>query len=129
MGRKLLEITNLAVVSGTSVTITLEEIPLINGIVRTFAFCLTPAQRLLFETSTGIEQVFIQINGTSSPLLTRLGNLFYADRLIFHREYRIAFGNNGLPAGIPHFINFNTPRCTRAYNPADGTVPATPPPT
>jgi len=123
----MLRITNLAVVSGTSVTITLENMPLINGTVRTFNFCLTQAQRLLFDTATNIEQVFLQVNGTSYPLLTRLGNIFYADRLILHRRYHIAFGTNGLPVGVPHFINFNTPRCTRAYNPADGTVPTTPP--
>ena len=123
--RNLLRITDLTVVSGTSVTITIPDIILINGIVRTLQFFLTPAQRVLLDTSTGIEQVFIQTNGTSYPLLTRLANIFYADRLIPRRQYRIAFGNNGLPAGIPHFINFNTPRCTRAYNPADGTTPST----
>jgi len=123
--RNLLRITDLTVVSGTSVTITIPDIILINGIVRTLQFFLTPAQRVLLDTSTGIEQVFIQTNGTSYPLLTRLANIFYADRLIPRRQYRIAFGNNGLPAGIPHFINFNTPRCTRAYNPADGTAPST----
>jgi len=124
----MVRITNLAVVSDTSVTITLENIPLINGVVREFDFRLTPAQRLLFKSATNIEQVFIQVGSTSYPLLTRLGNIFYADRLIINRRYRIAFGNNGLPAAVPHFINFNTPRCTRAYNPADGTVPVTPPP-
>ena len=122
----MLKITDLAVVPGTSVTITLSEMPLINGTTRSFDFCLNEAQRILFDTAQGIEQVFIQIGtATAAPLLTRIGNIFYSDRLIFHREYRIAYGNNGLPAGIPHFINFNTPRCTRAYNPADGTTPPT----
>lgn len=115
-----LTITNIAVVPGTSVTITLSEMPLINGEVREFEFCLTEALRLIFDTAAGTEKVSLII-GTSDPmpLLTRLGNIFYADRLILCRKYIIAYGNNGLPAAIPHFINFNTPKCATAYNPAN----------
>jgi len=123
-----LEITNIAVEPGTSVTITLSDMPHINGTVREFEFCLTEAQRLMFDAAAGIEEVFIIIGtgSTPMPLLTRLANIFYSDRLIPCRKYVIAYGNNGLPTAVAHFINFNTPKCTRAYNPAD--VPAPPMP-
>ena len=124
----MLRITNLAVVPGTSVTITLSDMPLINGRVNAFEFCLNEAQEVLFDTAQGVEPVLIEIgtSGTAMPLLTRIGNIFYSDRLILCHEYRIAYGNNGMPVGVPHFINFNTPSCTRAFNPADGTTPAPP---
>ncbi|MCL2405294.1 MAG: hypothetical protein FWC92_07085, partial [Defluviitaleaceae bacterium] len=89
---------------------------------RCYTFLLTFATFQFYKkhTAARTEQVYIIIgaSGTAMPLLTRLGNIFYSDRLILCRDYRIAYGNNGLPAGIPHFINFNTPKCTAAYNPA-----------
>jgi len=116
-----LEITNIAVVPGTSVTITLSDMPLINGKVRHFDFRLTEAQEEIFDTAAGTEPVFLFIGTgtTPTPLLTRISNIFYADRLILGREYTIAYGNNGLPAAVPHFTNFNTPACAKAYNPAN----------
>ena len=122
---RMLKIINIAVVPGTSVTVNLSDAALINGAVQEFDFCLTEAQRVTFDTAAGTEQVFIQIgaSGTPMPFLTRLGNIFYSDRLVPCRKYIIAYGNNGLPAAMAHFINFNTPKCTNAYNPA--AVPVT----
>jgi len=119
-----MSIIGISVVSAVSVTITVQQTQTINGQVQTMPFCLTKAQEAAMTQATGVEQVFIQngLTGYSYPLLTRLANIFYADRLKSHFKYRLAFGNNGLPQGIPHFVNLNTPHCAMAYNPANQTL-------
>ena len=111
---------DVTVVSGTSVTIMIPEVALVNGKVDKMKFCLTKADRAQLETAVGTEPVSIQAGaaGTPIPLLTRIGNVFYADRLELHYNYRIAYANNG-PSG-PHFLNLNTPKPGRAYDPNNG---------
>lgn len=119
---------DITVASGTSLIVIIPEIALDNGDVRTLKFCLTKAEKAKLKTAVGTEQVLIQngVGGTSYPLLTRLANLFYADRLRLCYEYRIAFGNNGLPSATQHFINFNTPKCSWGVDPANATAETTP---
>jgi len=116
---------DITVVSGTSVTIIIPEIDLVNGRVDVLKFCLTKTQLAQLRTATGIETVSIQVgvSGTPLPLLTRLGNIFYADRLRQCFEYRIAYGNNG-PSSTQHFINLNTPKPYKGYDP--GSAPPAP---
>ncbi|MCL2002753.1 MAG: hypothetical protein FWG72_01970 [Oscillospiraceae bacterium] len=125
---KFLNPIDITVVPGATLTITIPEIGLENGLVRTLKYCLTRAAQIKMNTATGTEVVSIMngAGGTVYPLLTRLGNIFYADKLRRCFEYRIAYGNNGAPAGVQHFISFNTPKCAWGYDPSNAT-PSVPP--
>jgi hypothetical protein len=87
----------------------------------TLGFCLTKAQEAKFAAAVGTEPVSLQngVGGDTVALLTRLGNIFYADRLHKCFEYRLAYGNDGLPGGVAHFINLNTPKCAWGVNPSN----------
>lgn len=132
MERKCLKPIDITVVSGTSVTITIPEIFLRKGKIHTLVFCLTEAEFVKFKSVIGTEVVLIQngAGGISYVLEDNSGDIFYADKLLIGFEYRIKFGNNGpaVQTGsvglISHFINLNTPCCSRAYDPGNTTVPA-----
>jgi hypothetical protein len=114
---------DLAIVPGTSVTITIPKQDFHNGKVIHIGFELTSALIEVFRTAEGTETVSIQngVGGTIYPLITKLGNIFYADRLKLGYVYALAFGNNGMPAAIPHFLNLNTPKKAWPINPANAT--------
>ena len=116
---------DVTVVPSTSFTVVIPEIDLENGDVHTLIYKLTRPEQIKADSAVGTEQVFIQngAGGTSYPLGTLLGNIFYADRLIIGREYRIAFGNNGFPAAVQHFECLNTPKVANPYNPGNATIP------
>lgn len=116
---KTLRPIDITVVPGTQVTIVIPEVFLHKGKCFTLAFCLTKAEVVKYSTITGTEPVFIQngVTGTIDQLLDNAGDLFYGDKLLRDFCYRIRFGNNGLPSSVPHWINLNTPRCSRAYDP------------
>ena len=125
---------DVVVVPSTSFTVVIPEIDLENGDVHTLVYQLTRPEEIKADSATGTEQVFIQngAGGTSYPLGTLLGNIFYADRLILckkdPKKYRIAFANNGFPAAVQHFECLNTPKIANPYNPGNVTVPTPPAP-
>lgn len=122
----------LTIVSGTSVTIVIPPQFLKNGKFFDLEFCLSEVDRVAFrDLIEGIEVVTIQngVGGVSYVLENSSGNVFYADRLRLGFCYRLRWGNNGPSiqtgqvAAIPHFINLNTPCCSRPYDPANNTIP------
>jgi len=114
---------DLIIASGTSLIIVVPEIGLTNRNMYNLFFKLNDKLRDKFKTqATGTESVAIQVgvNGTPIPLLDNAANIFLSD-LLFYTVYRLRYGNNGLPAAIPHFIALNTPRFARPIDPANPT--------
>lgn len=124
----ILKPIDLTVVPDTSVTIVIPQIGLENGKVFRLDFKLTPLVEEKLDTATGTEAVSIQngVGGTVYPLDTRLGNVFYADRLIPCEKYRIGYGNNGAPGGVQHFQDLETKEKASAYNPGNATPASAP---
>lgn len=117
---------DIVVVPGTSVTLVIPEIFLHDEEVFCLKFCLTKAEWVKFRTATKTEQVYIQngVGGIVYPLVTKFADIFFADRLRKCWEYRIGYGNNGMPAAIAHFIAFNPPDCACPIDPANAPVEA-----
>jgi len=112
---------DLTVTAGTQVVIIVSDDAPANGEAIELKWELTPAMWAKFQAALGTEKVLIQpgVNGAQIPLLTRLGNIFYADRLVLGYIYRCSYGNNGLPSAVAHYINFNTPSRVNGYNQAN----------
>ena len=110
---------DITVIPGTEVIITVPETYLHKNKCYTLELCLTKPEIQKYSTITGIEIVFIKngVCGEQYRLIDNAGDVFYADKLLRGYEYRLRFGNNGLPEAIPHFINLNTPKCSRGYDP------------
>jgi len=125
---------DITVTSGSSVVITIPEVFLRNGKHYSLLFELTPPELVKFhDLITGSEVVKIKngVSGDAYVLMCSAGNIFYADRLHLGRCYRLRYGNNapentaGTSGGVKHFINLDTPRCARGYDPANNMIPTT----
>jgi hypothetical protein len=106
------------------------------GIHFNLEFCLTKPDIVKFrDLIEGNEYVNIQngVGGTIYVLENCLADIFYADRLHLGFCYRLRWSNNGpaVQTGatglIAHFLNLNTPKCARGFNPANTTIPPVPP--
>ena len=124
----------LTITSSTSVIITIAPQFLRPGRHFDLEFCLGEPDRVAFrDTVEGNEVVTILngIGGTEYALETKSANVFYADRLHIGYIYRLVWNNNGAVSttagGLAHFLNLNTPHCSRPYNPANTVVPPAPP--
>lgn len=126
---------DLTIVSGTSCAITIPPLFLKDGCMTTLEFCLTKPDLVKYrDLLTGTEVVTLTngVGGTSYVLEDNAADVFYADKLLLGYCYRLRFGNNGpaiqtgQTAGIGHFINLNTPCCSRKYNPANTVIPPIP---
>lgn len=116
----------ITVIPGVQVTIIVPEQYLFNKEEYTLKFCLTKPEIVEYSTIVGNEVVYIQngVGGELYQLLDCAANIFYGSKLIFNKCcnpvcYRLRFGNNGLPSSVEHFINLNTPKFSRAYNPSN----------
>jgi hypothetical protein len=99
-------------------------------------FVLSEPDRVAFRDlieGTEIVTVMNGIGGSAYVLENCLADIFYADRLHLGFCYRLRWSNNG-PANVSgttglvgHFINLNTPRCARGFNPANTVIPPVPP--
>lgn len=116
----------ITVLPGVQVTITIPQVFLKKGKTFCMDFCLTEAQVQEYAHIIGTEVVYIQngIGGENYQLLDYAADIFYGGKLLLGRCYVIRFGNNGLPSSVKHFININTPCCSRAYDPANGDIGA-----
>lgn len=114
---------DITVSSGSYVIITVPAMYLTKGCVNTLRFCLTKPDWVKYKTIIGNEIVYIQngVNGENYQLEDKAGDVFYADKLLENYEYRIVFGNNGI-GGVQHFLNLNTPKCARGYDPNNAAV-------
>ena len=126
MAIKRLRPIDILVTPGATMTVVIPPIDLNDrtDILIDTRFLTDPIMDTL-DTSEGTEVVSIQVGatGTVYPLYTARANIFYGDR--FHKDYDyfVGFGTNGPPAAVLHFINFNTPRRARPYNPGNAGTP------
>lgn len=114
----------IKVAPGVQVTITIPKVFLKKGKTFCLDFCLTKAQIVEYSHIIGTELVYIQndCGGTNYQLLDYAADVFFGDKLLLGKCYIIRFGNNGLPSSVQHFINLNTPCCSRAYDPANSDI-------
>jgi hypothetical protein len=102
------------------VTITINKSDLDNG--KLYDLCFNPCKyEEEFEKIIGNERVIIKngCNGKDKILLTNAGNIFYGGRLEAKpRNYRLVYGNDGLPCKVPHFLCINSP-CKCNYQPGN----------
>jgi hypothetical protein len=122
----------LTIISGTSVTITIPPQFLKPGKHLDLDFCLSEPDIVQFrDLIEGNEAVTIMngVGGIVYILENSLADIFYADRLHIGYCYRLRWSNNG-PANqtgttglIGHFLNLNTPKCARGFNPANTMIP------
>lgn len=122
--RRILRPIDITVVPTVSVIIITPEIFIKNREMETLEFRLTRAERVKYSNIVGNEIVYLQngSGGTNYQLIDNAGNVFYADKLLLGFCYRLRFGNNGLPTGVPHWINLNTPCCSRAFDPSNAVI-------
>ena len=107
----------LEVSPGTKVTIIVPDVHLHKGKEFDLVFFLTCPAAQTYSTITSTEAVYIQTGGVDYQLLDKAADIFYGGLLHRDRCYRIRFGNNGLPGKVKHFINLDSPRCARPYDP------------
>lgn len=127
INRKLMVI-DATIISGTSITITLQPSHWVDSCEYCFKFCLTGETLENYRTQKqGKEIVLLKngVSGTTVVLEDKAGDVFYSDLLHLGREYVIRYGNNGAisndKGGLAHFINLNSPCCATKYNPANST--------
>lgn len=118
-----LNLTQIAVVPNTSVTITVSPTDLDNGKAYPLVFCIPKIQEELFNTIVGNEPITIEVGagGKKYPVVTNLANMFYSGRLHLGYCYRLIFANDGMPGKITHFTCVNTP-CTNKFNPGNTNI-------
>jgi len=105
---KWLRSESIAVVIGTSMTITTNVIPTED--YAAYILLIGTA----FPVFSGTEAVSLSIGGTLYPLIDNAGNVVVAGKLrdgkidccgnVRSAKYRLQFGSNGLPTAIPHFV-------------------------
>lgn len=118
----------LTVTSGVQVNVVIPEIYVLKGKTIAVKFCLTKPEIVEYSKIIGNELVYIQNGpgGDVAQLLDCAADIFYGSKLLLNKcdpfVYILRFGNNGLPSSIKHWININTPKCSRAYDPANGDI-------
>lgn len=115
------KLVDIKVFSGTQVNIIIEPVELFNEKEYCFELCLNKKQIREYSKIIGTELVYVQngCGGENIQLWNKAGNIFYGVKLILGCCYVIRFGNNGAPGSVRHFLNLNTPKCSRAYDPAN----------
>lgn len=119
------KLIDIEVVSGVQVNIIIAPVELFNEKEYCFDLCLNKKQVREYSKIQSTELVYIEngCGGERIQLDNKAGNIFYGGKLILGHCYVIRFGNNGSTGGSGggrrHFINLNTPKCSRAYDPSN----------
>jgi hypothetical protein len=102
-----LQVTNIAVALGATMTLTVDDVQL-----RDYeTYNLIIAQEL--PANVGTEAVSVIIDGATIPLIDNAGNLVVAGKIrggrfiginVAGSLLRIQFGSNGMPAAEAHFV-------------------------
>lgn len=99
-----LEVTAVTPVQGTSITLAVAEVPLVNRGCYVMDWCVYAPDLV------GTEFVYIDIGGTSYNVVDKLGNWVQIGQMPRCQRLRLAFG--AIPADEGHFKLLNDIRCT-----------------
>jgi len=119
MRRKRIEwdnfkLLNAVLVQGTSATITVVNTSLENEDGYKLRYCLK------WTNATGAENLFITVNGTTYPVLTKFGNPVTIGRLRRRELLCLIFSNltDTTTGTVPHFTLLNNLFCQAIVTPA-----------
>lgn len=100
---RCLDITNITVVAGTSVTLTVPTETFLNEACYNIRVCFS----LKDSDATGAEVLLITSGGTTYPVLDKIGNSLQVGRLRRRELLELVYGN----VSTPHFLAKNCLPC------------------